>query len=123
MFCFFSQEELDLIDRDDEQKFLASADYLASNGMPSLISNMQSAVKEVLKGYITLQTYHQTLISGASNIDFWCVSLQEAAKGCVNHKSSSRNCDPDSRCVYEHWKPTSLGRLFNDGPRRNNASK
>ncbi|CAA7051352.1 unnamed protein product [Microthlaspi erraticum] len=43
-------EELDLIDRDDEQKFLESADYLASNGMPSLISNMQSAVKEVLKG-------------------------------------------------------------------------
>ncbi|ESQ48095.1 hypothetical protein EUTSA_v10020989mg [Eutrema salsugineum] len=43
-------EELDLIDRDDEQKFLTSADYLATNGMPSLISNMKSAVKEVLKG-------------------------------------------------------------------------
>lgn len=53
---FFSQEELDLIDRDDEQKFLASADYLASNGMPSLISNMQSAVKEVLKGYVHYMT-------------------------------------------------------------------
>lgn len=46
----FGQEELDLIDRDDEQKFLTSADFLATSGMPSLISNMQSAVKEVLKG-------------------------------------------------------------------------
>ncbi|XP_020888849.1 peroxisome biogenesis protein 3-1 isoform X1 [Arabidopsis lyrata subsp. lyrata] len=43
-------EELDLIDRDDEQKFLASADFLATSGIPSLISNMQGAVKEVLKG-------------------------------------------------------------------------
>ncbi|XP_019097078.1 PREDICTED: peroxisome biogenesis protein 3-1 isoform X2 [Camelina sativa] len=43
-------DELDLIDRDDEQKFLASADFLATSGMPSLISDMQSAVKEVLKG-------------------------------------------------------------------------
>jgi len=47
---FFSQDELDLIERDDEQKFLTSADFLATSGMPSLISNMQNAVKEVLKG-------------------------------------------------------------------------
>jgi peroxin-3 len=43
-------DELDLIERDDEQKFLTSADFLATSGMPSLISNMQNAVKEVLKG-------------------------------------------------------------------------
>uniref|UniRef100_A0A1J3GA37 Peroxisome biogenesis protein 3-1 n=1 Tax=Noccaea caerulescens TaxID=107243 RepID=A0A1J3GA37_NOCCA len=60
-------EELDLIDRDDEQKFLASADYLASNGMPSLISNMQSAVKEVLKGkqlkdVLTTKVLQETVI-------------------------------------------------------------
>lgn len=49
----FSQEELDLIDRDDEQKFLSSADFLVTNAMPSLITNMQSAVSEVLKGYVS----------------------------------------------------------------------
>ncbi|CAH8352566.1 unnamed protein product [Eruca vesicaria subsp. sativa] len=43
-------EELDLIDREDEKKFLTSADYLATDGMPSLISHMKSAVKGVLKG-------------------------------------------------------------------------
>ncbi|KAL0676418.1 hypothetical protein Bca4012_004399 [Brassica carinata] len=43
-------EELDLIDREEEKKFLTSADYLATNGMPSLISDMKRAVKEVLKG-------------------------------------------------------------------------
>ncbi|XP_010551146.1 PREDICTED: peroxisome biogenesis protein 3-2-like [Tarenaya hassleriana] len=43
-------EDLDLIDRDDEQKFLSSADFLATRGMPGLISNIQGAVIEVLKG-------------------------------------------------------------------------
>ncbi|XP_010549092.1 PREDICTED: peroxisome biogenesis protein 3-2 [Tarenaya hassleriana] len=43
-------EDLDLIDRDDEQKFLASADFLSTNGMPGLISDVQAAVTEVLKG-------------------------------------------------------------------------
>ncbi|VVA98080.1 unnamed protein product [Arabis nemorensis] len=60
-------EELDLIDRDDEQKFLTSADYLATSGMPSLISNMKSAVKEVLKGkqlkdVLTTRTLQETVI-------------------------------------------------------------
>ncbi|CAA7048192.1 unnamed protein product [Microthlaspi erraticum] len=39
-------EELDLIDRDDEQKFLSSADFLVTNAMPSLITDMQGAVRE-----------------------------------------------------------------------------
>ncbi|EOA38868.1 hypothetical protein CARUB_v10011233mg [Capsella rubella] len=43
-------EELDLIDRNDEQKFLSSADFLVTNAMPSLISDMQDAAREVLKG-------------------------------------------------------------------------
>ncbi|KAL1221643.1 Peroxisome biogenesis protein 3-1 [Cardamine amara subsp. amara] len=60
-------EELDLIDRDDEQKFLTSADFLGTNGMPSLISNMQSAVKEVLKGkqlkdVLTTRVLQETVI-------------------------------------------------------------
>ncbi|GMN46291.1 hypothetical protein TIFTF001_015472 [Ficus carica] len=40
----------DLIDRDDQQRFLASADFLSTYGLPALISNMQVAVTEVLKG-------------------------------------------------------------------------
>lgn len=43
-------EDADLIDRDDEQKYLAGADFLANHGMPVLISNMQAAATEVLKG-------------------------------------------------------------------------
>ncbi|KAJ4884491.1 hypothetical protein Rs2_34584 [Raphanus sativus] len=59
-------EELDLIDRDDEQKFLSSADFLVTNAMPSLITNMQSAVSEVLKGMqlkdvITTRVLQETL--------------------------------------------------------------
>ncbi|KAF8097379.1 hypothetical protein N665_0290s0037 [Sinapis alba] len=60
-------EELDLIDREDEKKFLTSADYLATNGMLSLIPNMKSAVKEVLKGkqlkdVLTTRTFEETVI-------------------------------------------------------------
>ncbi|XP_056854187.1 peroxisome biogenesis protein 3-1-like [Raphanus sativus] len=60
-------EEIDLIDREDEKKFLASADYLATNGIPSLISNIKSAVKEVLKGkqlkdVFTTRTLEETVI-------------------------------------------------------------
>ncbi|KAL0660984.1 hypothetical protein Bca4012_097821 [Brassica carinata] len=63
----FSQEELDLIDRDDEQKFLSSADFLVTNAMPGLILNMQTAVSEVLKGMqlkdvITTRVLQETLL-------------------------------------------------------------
>lgn len=42
-------EEASLIDQDDEQNFLARADFLASHGLPALIFNMQAAATEVLK--------------------------------------------------------------------------
>ncbi|GKA82281.1 peroxisome biogenesis protein 3-2-like protein isoform X1 [Tanacetum coccineum] len=51
IFSFeFPQEDADLIDRNDEQQFLASADFLSSQRMPSLVSNMQAAATEVLRG-------------------------------------------------------------------------
>ncbi|XVE58831.1 hypothetical protein DITRI_Ditri04bG0200400 [Diplodiscus trichospermus] len=41
--------DADLIERDDQQKYLGSADFLANYGLPKLISNMQMAATEVLK--------------------------------------------------------------------------
>uniref|UniRef100_A0A2P2K014 Uncharacterized protein MANES_06G008500 n=1 Tax=Rhizophora mucronata TaxID=61149 RepID=A0A2P2K014_RHIMU len=49
-FHSHSLEDVDLIGHDDEQKFLSSADFLANDGLLALISNMQAAVAEVLKG-------------------------------------------------------------------------
>ncbi|KAL5748820.1 hypothetical protein ACOSQ2_026117 [Xanthoceras sorbifolium] len=46
----FLAEDADPIDRDDEQKFLASVDFLANYGIQTLISNLQVAATEVLKG-------------------------------------------------------------------------
>ncbi|KAL9374991.1 hypothetical protein Peur_031870 [Populus x canadensis] len=43
-------ENVDLVDRDDQQKFLGSADFLANNGLLALISNIQAVVTEVLEG-------------------------------------------------------------------------
>ena len=48
--CPFIQENDDVIDGEDEQKFLASADFLSNHAMPTLISDMQAAATEVLKG-------------------------------------------------------------------------
>uniref|UniRef100_A0A803P7H2 Peroxin-3 n=1 Tax=Cannabis sativa TaxID=3483 RepID=A0A803P7H2_CANSA len=45
-----SLDDGDLIDRDDQQKFLACADFLSTNGLSALISNMQAAVTDVIKG-------------------------------------------------------------------------
>ncbi|KAF3437207.1 hypothetical protein FNV43_RR19960 [Rhamnella rubrinervis] len=42
-------EDPDLIDRDSQQKFLESADFLPAYGLPALKSNMQVAAKEVLQ--------------------------------------------------------------------------
>jgi peroxin-3 len=49
-FIHFTQENVDLIDRDDQQKFLAGADFLANNGLLALISNIQAVVTEVIEG-------------------------------------------------------------------------
>ncbi|CAK9185597.1 unnamed protein product [Ilex paraguariensis] len=43
-------EEADLIERNDEQQFLSSADFLSNDGLATLISNMQAAASGVLKG-------------------------------------------------------------------------
>ncbi|KAK7844691.1 peroxisome biogenesis protein 3-2 [Quercus suber] len=49
---FYVQENADMIDRDDEQKFLASADFLSNYGLPALMLDMQAAATEILKGQI-----------------------------------------------------------------------
>lgn len=61
-------EEADLQDRGGgEEQFLASADFLSSHGMPSLISNMQAAATEVLKGkqlkdFFNTSVLHETIV-------------------------------------------------------------
>ncbi|KAI9101523.1 hypothetical protein K1719_023767 [Acacia pycnantha] len=43
-------ENRDVVDREDQQKFLGSVDFLAQYGIPSLVSDMELATKEALKG-------------------------------------------------------------------------
>lgn len=50
LYFFFCQEEADLIDRNDEQQFLATADFLSNYALPTLISSLEAATSEVLKG-------------------------------------------------------------------------
>lgn len=45
----YSLEEADLIESADEHKFLAMADFLATNALPALICDMQAAAVESLK--------------------------------------------------------------------------
>jgi len=48
------QESIDVVDREDHKKFLDSVDFISQHGMPSLISDMEAATKEVLKGWCFL---------------------------------------------------------------------
>ncbi|GAB4845280.1 hypothetical protein Ancab_038689 [Ancistrocladus abbreviatus] len=59
--------EANLIDHDDEQKFLASADFLASYGLPTLIYNVQAAATEFLRSkqlrdVFNTTTLHETIM-------------------------------------------------------------
>lgn len=61
-------EEAGFIDQDDEQNFLARADFLARHGLPALISNMQAAAAEVLKSKQLKDVFdssvlHETIVS------------------------------------------------------------
>ncbi|XP_047332133.1 peroxisome biogenesis protein 3-2-like [Impatiens glandulifera] len=55
-------EEADLIDRNDQQQFLASADFLSNEGMLSLIAGMQAAVSEVLIGRQWKDLFNATIL-------------------------------------------------------------
>ncbi|XP_021909522.1 peroxisome biogenesis protein 3-2 [Carica papaya] len=60
-------DDADLIDTDNEKKFLSGADFLANYGMPALISDLQAAVTEVLKGkqlkdYFNTTVLHETVM-------------------------------------------------------------
>lgn len=51
IFISVIQDEAEIIDENDEQQFLACADYLSNYGLLSLISNTEAVTSEVLKGY------------------------------------------------------------------------
>ncbi|XP_012072551.1 peroxisome biogenesis protein 3-2 isoform X2 [Jatropha curcas] len=60
-------EDVDLIERDDQKKFLASSDFLANHGILVLISDIQAAATEVLKGkqlgdIFNTVTLHETIM-------------------------------------------------------------
>uniref|UniRef100_A0A5B7B7F6 Peroxisome biogenesis protein 3-2-like n=1 Tax=Davidia involucrata TaxID=16924 RepID=A0A5B7B7F6_DAVIN len=60
-------DEADLIDRNDEQQFLASTDFLSNHGMPNLISSMRAAATEVLNGkqltdFFNTTVLHETIV-------------------------------------------------------------
>ncbi|CAL0313786.1 unnamed protein product [Lupinus luteus] len=45
-----SLETRDAVNREDQQKFLGSVDFLSQHGLPILISDMEAATKEIIKG-------------------------------------------------------------------------
>lgn len=58
----FSLEDGDIIDGDDERKFLATADFLSNHGLATLISDMRAAATEVLKGKQVTSDFFNTTI-------------------------------------------------------------
>ncbi|OIV89421.1 hypothetical protein TanjilG_21896 [Lupinus angustifolius] len=44
------KETKDAVNREDQQKFLGSVDFLSQHGLPTLISDMEAATKEIIKG-------------------------------------------------------------------------
>lgn len=57
-----SMESGDVVDREDQQKFLGTADFLSQHGMPALISDMEAATKEVIKGKQLSSLFNNTTL-------------------------------------------------------------
>ncbi|CAA0832416.1 Peroxisome biogenesis protein 3-2 [Striga hermonthica] len=60
-------DEAELIDKNDEQQFLACADYLSNYGLIALISNAEAASMEILKSkqlkeFFNVSVLHDTII-------------------------------------------------------------
>ncbi|KAI3463738.1 hypothetical protein Pfo_020401 [Paulownia fortunei] len=56
-------DEAELIDKNDEQQFLACADYLSNYGLLALISNTEAATsKKQLKDFFKVSVLHDTII-------------------------------------------------------------
>ncbi|XP_058732448.1 peroxisome biogenesis protein 3-2-like [Vicia villosa] len=53
-------ESGDVVDGEGQQKFLGSVDFLSQHGMPALISDMEAATKEVLKGKQLTSLFNNT---------------------------------------------------------------
>jgi peroxin-3 len=58
----FLLDEAELNDRNDLQQFLATADFLSNYGMSSLISDMQAATTQVLKGKQLKDIFDTTIL-------------------------------------------------------------
>ncbi|KAK4414213.1 Peroxisome biogenesis protein 3-2 [Sesamum alatum] len=66
-------DEAELIDKNDEQQFLACADYLSNYGLLALISNTEAATMQVLKGkqlkdFFNVTVLHDTIIHILENL-------------------------------------------------------
>ncbi|MED6126759.1 hypothetical protein PIB30_081590 [Stylosanthes scabra] len=62
-----TMESGDLVDKEDQQKFLGTVDFLSQHGMPALISDMEAATQEVLTGkqlshFFNSTALHETIM-------------------------------------------------------------
>ncbi|KZV46518.1 peroxisome biogenesis protein 3-2 [Dorcoceras hygrometricum] len=95
-------EEAEVIDRNDEQQFLACADYLSNYGLLALIPNTEEAASEVLKGTqlkdffnpsslrrLIIQILDTLLSKGSPH--HWVSYLMPDDAGAFKHAASSSN--------------------------------
>lgn len=56
-------EEAEFIDKNDEQQFLACAEYLSNNGLLALISDTEAATVEILKGKQLKEVFNDSVLN------------------------------------------------------------
>ncbi|XP_043693922.1 peroxisome biogenesis protein 3-1-like [Telopea speciosissima] len=101
-------EETDPFERHSQQEFLATADYLSGDGMNTLISDMQTAAAEVLKGkqlrdLLNTSQLHETIVQ---ILDIFM------SVGAPNHWVTYLM--PENAISYKHQMATSSSVLLPD---------
>lgn len=93
-------EEAELIEQTDEQQFLATADFLTSHAFPELISSLEAATFQVLKGkqlkdFFDTTLLHETLLKildtfmSTGSPNQWTCYLMSEDLQIYNHVSTS----------------------------------
>ncbi|XP_047943933.1 peroxisome biogenesis protein 3-1-like [Salvia hispanica] len=96
-------DEAEMIDKNDEQQFLACADYLSNRGLLSLISDTEAVTVEVLKGKHLKDIFSTMLVHDAIIHILETLMIRHSPSQWVGYLM------PDDGDVYKFVAPSNSG--------------
>lgn len=96
-------DEAGLIDRSDEQRFLAIADFLSNYEIPTLIASVEAATSEVLKGKQLKDHFNSSILHET------IVQILDTFMSTGNPRQWLGYLIPDDNRIYKFVEPSGSG--------------